>query len=89
MHFLQPHSIPFVDDIHILINVVIADLMRADVLPWFYAIQGFVSFNVTQAKEKNYCNQHPTEQFLPLTIEVYGGCHKHVDVFLHDYANAI
>jgi len=45
--------------------------------------------NTTQAKEKNYCNQHPTNQFFPLAIEVFGCLHKHANVFLHDYANAI
>jgi hypothetical protein len=29
------------------------------------------------------------DKFLPLTIEVFGCLHKHVDVFLHVYANAI
>jgi hypothetical protein len=45
--------------------------------------------NTAQAKEKNYCNQHPTDQFLPLAIEVFGCLHKHANVFLHDCANAI
>jgi hypothetical protein len=40
-------------------------------------------------KEKNYHNQHPTNQFFPLAIEVFGCLHKHADVFLHDCANAI
>jgi len=51
--------------------------------------QGFVASNVTQAKEVSYHNRHPANQFLPLAIEVFGCLHKHVDVFLHDYANAI
>jgi len=38
---------------------------------------------------RSYPNRHPTNQFLPLAIEVFGYLHKHVDVFLHDYANAI
>jgi hypothetical protein len=32
---------------------------------------------------------HPINQFLPLTIEVFGCLNKHYNVFLHDYANAI
>jgi hypothetical protein len=31
----------------------------------------------------------PTDQFLPLTIEVFSCLHKHGNVFLYDYANAI
>jgi hypothetical protein len=42
-----------------------------------------------QAKERNYCNWHSTNQFLFLAIEVFGCLHKYVDVFLHNYANAI
>jgi len=37
----------------------------------------------------SYHNQHPIDQFLILTIEVFGYLHKHADVFLHNYANAI
>jgi hypothetical protein len=72
-----------------LANVVIADPMRADLFPWFCVTQGFVTSDATQAKERSYCNPHSTDQFLPLTIEVFGCLHKHVDVFIHDCANAI
>jgi hypothetical protein len=37
----------------------------------------------------SYYNQHPTDQFLPLTIEVFNCLHKHANVLLHDDANAI
>jgi len=57
--------------------------------PWSCIIQGFVASDATQANERSYCNQHPTNQFLPLAIEVLGCLHKHIDVFLHDYANTI
>jgi len=40
-------------------------------------------------RKKNYCNWHRINQILPLKIEVFSCLHKHVDVFLHDYANAI
>jgi hypothetical protein len=53
------------------------------------AIEGFVAFDATQAKERVYHNQHPTNPFLPLAIEVFGCLHKHVNVFLHNCANAI
>jgi hypothetical protein len=68
------------DGIRTLTNVVIVDPMRANLL--------FQSC-VIQAKEKNYRNWHPTNQFLPLAIEVFDCLDKHVNVFLHDYANAI
>jgi hypothetical protein len=42
-----------------------------------------------QAKKRSYHNQHPTNQFPSLTIDVFGCLHKHADVFLHYCANAI
>ncbi len=77
------------DGIHTLVDIVIADPTWAYLLPRSCAIQGFARSNAAQAKERNYHNQHPTNQFLPLAIEVFGCLHKHVDVFLHDCANAI
>ncbi len=50
-----------IDDIRILVDIVIVNPMWADLLPWSYTIQGFVVFNATQAKEKDYRNQHPTK----------------------------
>jgi hypothetical protein len=44
---------------------------------------------VAQAKETNYFNQHPTDQFFPLAIEIFGRLHKQADVFLDNCANAI
>jgi hypothetical protein len=43
--------------------------------------------DVAQEKIKNY--QNPTDEFLPLTIEVFGCLHKQVDAFLHDCANVM
>jgi hypothetical protein len=34
-------------------------------------------------------NQHPTDQFLLIVIEIFGCLHKQVDMFLHDCANVI
>jgi hypothetical protein len=77
------------DGICTLTNIVIVNPMSAYLLLWSCAIQGFVTFDVVQAKERSYCNQHPINQFLPLTIEIFGCLHKHVDVFLHDCVNVI
>jgi hypothetical protein len=46
-------------------------------------------FDVVQAKEKNYYDRHPTDQFLLLAIEVFGCLHKQVDVFLHNCVNTM
>jgi hypothetical protein len=77
------------DGIHTLADIVIVDPTWVDLFPWSYATQGFVNFDVTQAKEMSYRNQDPTNQFLPLAIEIFGCLHKHVDVFLHNCANVI
>ncbi len=69
------------DGIRTLINVVIADLTQAILFPQSYGTQGFAAFDVVQIKERSYYNQHPIDQFLPLTIEVFGCLHKHANVF--------
>jgi hypothetical protein len=76
-------------DIHTVVDVVTVDPTRTYLFPRFCASQGFVTSNAAQAKEKSYCNQHPTDQLFPLTIELFGCLHKHVDAFLHNFANAI
>jgi hypothetical protein len=72
-----------------LTNIVIADTMWADLLPQSCTTPGFVSSDAAQAKERSYYNRHPVNKFLPLTIEVFGCLHKHVDVFLYNCVNAI
>ncbi len=77
------------DDIRTLANVVIINPTWVDLFPQSCVIQGFVALDVVQIKEKTYRNWHPVYQFFPWAIEVFGCLHKHVDVFLHDYVNAI
>ncbi len=77
MHFLQPHcwwvDIVFTKDgIHTLTNIIIVNPTRPDLLPWSCAIQRFVTSNATQVLKSSYHNQHPIDQFLPLTIELFG-----------------
>jgi hypothetical protein len=38
--------------------------------------QKSVASNAVQAKEMNYCDRHPIDQFLPLAIDVFGCLHK-------------
>ncbi len=68
------------DGNHTLVDIVIVDPVQTYSLPRSCAIQ---------AKERSYHNRHPTNQILPLTIEVFGCLHKHANVFLYDYANPI
>jgi hypothetical protein len=50
------------DGIHTLANLVIGDPMHVDQFPQSWTTQEFVASNVTQAKERNYHNQHPIDQ---------------------------
>jgi hypothetical protein len=77
------------DDIHILIDVIIANPTRADLFPQSCATQGFVAFNPAWAKERSYRNQHLSDQFFPLAIEIFKCLHKQAYVFLNDCANDI
>jgi len=60
------------------------DLHLCKFLPWL-RLRGEDCdiFDVVQAKEKNYRDRHPIDQFLLLAIEVFGCLHKQVDMFLH------
>jgi hypothetical protein len=53
------------DDIRSLVNIVIVNPTRVNLLPRSCAIQGFDAFDVVQAKERTYRNQHPIDQFIP------------------------
>jgi len=77
------------DGICILIDIVIVDPMRANIFLRSFTTQRFVAFDVIQTKERNYYDQHPTNRFLSLAIEVFGCLHKQANVLLHKCANAI
>jgi len=77
------------DGIHTLVDVVITDLIGMDLLHWSYTTRGFITFEAAQVKERICCGWHPTNHFLPLAIKVFGCLDKQVNVFLHDYANAM
>jgi len=76
-------------DICILIDIIIANPMWTNLFPQSCAIQELKIFNVAQAKERRYRDQHLIDQFFPWAIEIFEYLHKQADVFLHDRANAI
>jgi len=55
---------------------------------WIY-FPNFVVSNAIQAKEMKYRDRYPTNQFLPLGIEIFAYPHKYVDMFSHHCANVI
>ncbi len=77
------------NEICTLVDVVIANPMNVNLIFWSCTIQRFVALNAVPAKEKNYCNWHPANQFLLLAIQIFEWLHKQANVFLHNYANAI
>jgi len=42
---------------------------------------------VAQPKFVSYYNRHFKNDFIPLTIEIFGCLHQHVDNFFHRYGN--
>ncbi len=76
------------DSICTLANIVIADPMQTNLFLQSCATQEFAASNGLKPK-KNYCDQHPTNQFLPLAIKIFGCLHKQTNVFLHDSTNVI
>jgi hypothetical protein len=68
--------------LHTFADVVIIDPTCVDLLLRSCTTQGFATSDIVQvkervqAKEMSYCDQHPTYQFLPLAIEVFGASPK-------------
>ncbi len=79
--FCRRIDIMIIKDDVTLVDVLIANSMRVDLKPRSCATQGFATSDVTQAKEKSYRNWHRINQIFPLTIEIFGCLHKHVDMF--------
>jgi len=77
------------DGIHTLTNIVIINPTHVNLFSQSFTTQGFTTSNATQVREKSFHDQHTTNQFLPLTIEILGCLHKQANVFLHDCANVI
>ncbi len=77
------------DEFLTLVDVVITNPMNVNLFPWSCTTQKFVTLDVASAKERNYCDLHPINQFLLLAIQVFKCLHKQANVFLHNYANVI
>jgi hypothetical protein len=60
------------DGLHTLANIINVNLTCVDLFPQSCTTQGFVTSNIAQVEEKSYYDQHPTYQFLPLAIKVFG-----------------
>ncbi len=72
------------DGICTLVNIVIANAMFVDLPRQSCTTQRFATSNAIQTKERNYRDQHPTNQFFPIAIKVFKCLHKHAYVLLHN-----
>jgi hypothetical protein len=77
------------DGICTLVNIVIANAMFVDLPRQSCTTQRFATSNAIQTKERNYRDQHPTNQFFPIAIKVFKCLHKHAYVLLHNWINII
>ncbi len=77
------------DGIRTLTNVVIVNPTHGNFVSLIMHNSRITTSNAVQTIKKNYHDQHHTNQFLPLAIEVFGCSHKQADVFLHDCADVI
>jgi hypothetical protein len=58
-----------------LVNVIIAELIRVDLVSQIVFYQGVVTTIITQAKVLPYCDQHLEDDFILLAKEIFGCLH--------------
>jgi hypothetical protein len=64
------------DGICTLVNVIIVDPIRTNLVSWVVLSHGVVATVVAQMKEGLYHNRYLVNMFLPLAIEVFGCFHQ-------------
>jgi predicted naringenin-chalcone synthase len=64
-----------IDIICTLVNVVIANTTRANLVSWAVLSRGVVALLVAQVKERFHRDRYLTDVFFPLAIEVFGCFH--------------
>jgi len=75
------------DGIHTLVNMVIDDLTRGDLVSQVVPSRRVIMMMITQAKEGLYHDWHSTNTFLPLAIEIFECIHQQANKFLHQCVN--
>ncbi len=58
--------------IYTFANVVIYDLTHVNLFSWIVFSLGIATTITTQANVVLNCDQHPKDDFIPLTIEIFG-----------------
>jgi hypothetical protein len=78
-----------VEDIHILVDVVIAKPTQVNLISCVISSCKVVVTMVAHAKEGFYHNQHLVDAFLPLAIYVFGCLHQQANTFFLQCANMV
>jgi hypothetical protein len=75
--------------IHTLVNMVIDDPTRGDLVSQVVPFRKVIMMMTTQAKEGLYHDWHSTNMFLPLAIEIFECIHQQANNFLHQCVNMV
>ncbi len=70
-----------IDDIHILVDVVIVDPIRVDLISHVVLSDGVVMFLAVEMKERFYCDYYLADVFFPLAMEIFECLHQHANNF--------
>jgi hypothetical protein len=60
--------------IQMLVDIIIVDPIRTNLVSQTTLFHGVILTITTQAKDGLYGDRYPTNQFFPLTIKVFGQC---------------
>jgi hypothetical protein len=72
-----------IDGVHTLVDVVIINPTRVDLVLQAAFSRGVVMKIIAQVKDGLYCNRFLTYMFFPLVIKVFRCLHQQLDEFLH------
>jgi hypothetical protein len=75
------------DDLHILMDIVIVDLTRIDMVQRISTITTYLITMAAQEKTRSYTERALGDDFIHLAIEMYGCLHSCFDSFLTTYAH--
>jgi hypothetical protein len=75
--------------IHTLVNMVIDDPTRGDLVSEVVPSRKVIMMMTTQAKKGLYHDWHSTSMFLPLVIEIFKYIHQQANNFPHQCVNMV
>jgi len=77
------------DGIHTLVNMVINDPTKGNLVFQVVPSRKVIMMTITQAKEGLYHDWHSTNTFLPLAIKIFECIHQQANNFLHHCVNMV